>query len=111
MTTAAFPGGPPATASGSRAPAIEDTPWVFWAGLRSATVSVGPNVPRAYRCFGYPVVPLLFVASSVMMTVLSIMADWKTCLMWIGVLLAGIPVYLVWSRVTVPQGRGDEETE
>jgi APA family basic amino acid/polyamine antiporter len=43
--------------------------------------------------------PLLFVASSAMMTVLSIMADWKTCVTWVGVLLAGIPVYLVWSRM------------
>ncbi len=82
------------------------TMWIFY-GLAGATIFImrakRPDLPRAYRCFGYPVVPLLFVASSLMMTVLSIMADWKTCLTWIGVLLAGIPVYLVWSRITPPQ--------
>ncbi|MFO0834818.1 MAG: amino acid permease [Phycisphaerales bacterium] len=79
------------------------TMWIFY-GLAGATIFVmrvkRPDMPRAYRCLGYPLVPALFVASSVMMTVLSIMADWKTCLTWVGVLLAGIPVYLVWSRMT-----------
>jgi APA family basic amino acid/polyamine antiporter len=91
------------------------TMWIFY-GLAGATIFImrvkRPDLPRAYRCFGYPLVPALFVASSAMMTVLSIMADWKTCLTWIGVLLAGIPVYLVWSRITAKDSDapGGEET-
>lgn len=90
------------------------TMWIFY-GLAGAAIFIlrakRPDMPRAYRCFGYPVVPALFVASAVMMTVLSIMADWKTCLTWIGVLLAGIPVYSVWSRMAEKTKRGDGEVE
>ncbi|MBX3381337.1 MAG: amino acid permease [Phycisphaeraceae bacterium] len=54
---------------------------------------------RPYRVPGYPIVPAIFVLASVAMTVLSIQADPKTTLMWLGVLAAGVPVYFIWSRL------------
>jgi APA family basic amino acid/polyamine antiporter len=54
--------------------------------------------PRPYRVPGYPVVPAIFVLASAAMTVLSIIEDPKTTLIWIGVLLAGVPVYLLWKK-------------
>jgi APA family basic amino acid/polyamine antiporter len=73
--------------------------WIFY-GMGAISLFVlrakHVNHERPFRVPGYPVVPAIFVLASVAMTVLSIQADPKTTLMWIGVLLAGVPVYYVW---------------
>ncbi len=62
-----------------------------------------------FRVPGYPVVPLLFIATSVVMTVLSILDDPKMTLSWLGVLFAGVPVYFVWRKVFPGSGVGRSE--
>ena len=59
-----------------------------------------PAAERPYRCPGYPWVPALFVAASAAMTALGLIEDARHNLMWVGVLLAGAPVYLAWRRLT-----------
>jgi basic amino acid/polyamine antiporter, APA family len=75
------------------------TMWIFY-GLAGFAIFLlrwrMPEAPRAFRCPLYPVVPGLFVLSAVAMTGLAIHSDPKTTLMWVGVLLAGFPVYWVW---------------
>jgi APA family basic amino acid/polyamine antiporter len=84
------------------------TMWIFYglAGLSLFTLRFSrPDAARPFRCWGYPVVPGLFVASSALMTLLSVMGDvrangWRaTSLLWILVLLAGVPVYFAWDSV------------
>ena len=79
------------------------TMWIFYA-MAGASIFILrrrlPDAPRAYRCWGYPVVPALFIASALVMTVLSIMESREKTLPWIAVLLAGIPVYYLWQRAT-----------
>ncbi|MBL8763655.1 MAG: amino acid permease [Phycisphaerae bacterium] len=75
------------------------TMWIFY-GLAAFTIFrfrvPGAVDPGAYRCPGYPVVPLAFIGTSVLMTILSIADDpWRTGL-WLGVLAAGVPVYCGW---------------
>jgi APA family basic amino acid/polyamine antiporter len=84
------------------------TMWIFYA-LAAASVFIlrrrRPEAERPYRCWGYPVIPALFIAAAAFMTVLAIWNDvsspesggWGT-LPWLAVLLAGWPVYLVWRR-------------
>lgn len=78
------------------------TMWIFY-GLAGASLFIlrvkRPDLPRPYKCFGYPVVPGLFVLSAVAMTALTVKADWQKSATWVAVLLAGIPVYMAWSRV------------
>ncbi len=78
------------------------TMWIFY-GLAGAAVIVlrirRPELPRPYRCWGYPLVPLLFIAAAAAMTVLQIAASPADTLPWIGVLLAGVPVYWIWTRL------------
>ncbi|MBL9119084.1 MAG: amino acid permease [Phycisphaerae bacterium] len=78
------------------------TMWIFY-GLAALAVILlrvrRPHQPRPFRVPGYPIVPGLFVAASAVMTVLSVASDPATTLMWIGVLAAGYPVYLVWRRL------------
>ncbi len=52
-----------------------------------------PDRPRPYRCWGYPVVPFLFVASSILLAADTIVAQPRETLSGIGILLIGLPVY------------------
>jgi APA family basic amino acid/polyamine antiporter len=56
-----------------------------------------PDLPRPYRCWGYPVVPLLFIVTSLALAVNTVREQpWET-LTGLGILLLGLPVYF-WQR-------------
>ncbi len=77
------------------------TMWIFY-GLAAAAIFIlrikRPDVPRPYRCWGYPAVPALFILASAVMTGMSIYQSPGQTLPWIGLLVAGIPVYYLWIR-------------
>jgi APA family basic amino acid/polyamine antiporter len=64
-------------------------------------VSDSPErIEPPFRCPGYPLVPLLFIASAFAMTVLSVLGNpWET-LPWFGVLAMGVPMYYVWRALS-----------
>ncbi len=84
------------------------TMWIFY-GLAAVSIFTlrrrRPDAERPYRCWGYPVVPAIFVLASILMTVLSVQGDLtnpKTkymSLIWLAVLFAGVPVYWIWSML------------
>lgn len=79
------------------------TMWIFY-GLAAVSVIVlrvqRPDLPRTFKCPGYPMVPAAFAACSLAMTVMTILtSDNHYPLMWIAILLAGYPVYFVWDRL------------
>ena len=78
------------------------TMWIFY-GMGAVALFIlrkkMKEVERPYRVPWYPVVPLVFIAASVLMTVLSVLDDPKVTLIWVGVLLAGVPVYFVWKKM------------
>ena len=77
--------------------------WPFYA-LAVAAVFVlrrtRPDLPRPYRAWGYPVVPMLFLAASVGMVANALWTDPVNTGITFGIILIGVPVYLVW------RGRG-----
>ncbi|HYW73979.1 MAG TPA: amino acid permease [Pyrinomonadaceae bacterium] len=61
-----------------------------------------PDAERPYKAFGYPLVPVLYIiGAAVILTVLFI---YQTATTWPGLLIVitGIPVYFIWSRVGKP---------
>jgi APA family basic amino acid/polyamine antiporter len=65
-----------------------------------------PDAERPYRAFGYPGIPALYiVVASVIMLVLLL---YQTQTSWPGLLivLAGVPIYLLWSRRAPPPAQG-----
>ncbi len=62
-----------------------------------------PDVPRPYRCWGYPITPLLFIAVVVFVDVRTLMAEdsRRNALIGLGILLAGLPVYFAFSKKPV----------
>ncbi len=66
-----------------------------------------PDAPRPFRCWGYPVVPGLFVLAGASMTVLTMTEKTGEKLVWLAILLAGFPVYAVWSRLAKDESPPD----
>jgi basic amino acid/polyamine antiporter, APA family len=76
--------------------------WPFYA-LTVAAVFVlrrkRPDLPRPYRVWGYPLVPAIFLVASVFMVVNALMTDPRNTGVTILIIVAGLPVYLVWTRL------------
>ncbi|HUR94832.1 MAG TPA: amino acid permease [Gemmatimonadales bacterium] len=73
--------------------------WPFYA-LAVAAVFVlrrtRPDLPRPYRTWGYPVVPVLFLLASVAMVVNALWTDPVNTGITFGIILLGIPAYYGW---------------
>jgi basic amino acid/polyamine antiporter, APA family len=61
-----------------------------------------PDLPRPYRTWGYPTIPLLFLLASLGMVVNALWTDPLNTGITFGIILAGIPAYLAW-RVWSPR--------
>jgi APA family basic amino acid/polyamine antiporter len=55
-----------------------------------------PDLPRPYRTWGYPIVPLLFLLASVAMVVNALVTDPRNTGITLGIILAGVPAYFAW---------------
>ncbi len=73
--------------------------WIFM-GLTVAGVIVlrrrQPDLPRPYRTWGYPLTPLLFVLSAVLLTVNSLVHAFWNSFVGLALILLGVPVYYFW---------------
>ncbi len=58
-----------------------------------------PDAERPYRAFGYPVIPALYIVLA--LTIMIILLIYKPQFTWPGlaIVLLGIPVYYIWSRI------------
>ncbi|HEY3930553.1 MAG TPA: amino acid permease [Candidatus Koribacter sp.] len=87
------------------------TGWIFYA-LGAAAVFVyrrrEPNTPRPYRVPGYPVTPLLFVVAAGALVINTIVAQPGRALVGLGLVLAGAPVYLIWSTRSARAAAADD---
>jgi APA family basic amino acid/polyamine antiporter len=89
------------------------TMWIFYA-LAAASVIVlrvrRPDLERPYRCWGYPWVPVLFIAAAVTMTVLSLLpsGDRGVKLAALGILVSGLPAFWVWRWAAKPRVESPE---
>jgi len=71
-----------------------------------------PDMERPFRVPGYPVVPAIFMAVVLFMTVFAFMQWRKPSVYSLGSILVGIPVYYVWSLVRrrgKAQGTGNKD--
>lgn len=61
-----------------------------------------PDAERPYRAFGYPIVPVLYIAAALAISL--VLLFYKTSTSWPGLLivLAGVPAYLLWHRRARP---------
>lgn len=85
---------------------------VLFSGIAVAGVFVlrrrYPDEPRPYRVWGYPLSPAVFVVAAVAMLVNEVWSRPVSALSGVAVILAGIPLYLWFTRRSRPP-QGDAE--
>jgi APA family basic amino acid/polyamine antiporter len=61
-----------------------------------------PHADRPYRAFGYPFIPLLYIAAA--LAIMFVLLLYRTQTAWPGlvIVLLGVPVYLLWSSRAAP---------
>ena len=57
-----------------------------------------PDVPRPYRCWGYPVTPAIYLLICVPFLIYVVQGDPVSTLIGAGLVLSGIPFYMVWKK-------------
>jgi amino acid transporter len=73
--------------------------WPFYALAVAAVFilrRIRPDLPRPYRTWGYPVVPVLFLLASVGMMVNALWTDPINTGVTFGIILVGVPAYYAW---------------
>jgi APA family basic amino acid/polyamine antiporter len=55
-----------------------------------------PDLPRPYRTWGYPVIPMLFLLASVGMVLNALVTEPKDTGITFAIILAGVPAYFAW---------------
>jgi basic amino acid/polyamine antiporter, APA family len=76
------------------------TEWIFFALMAAGLFLLRrrPDYQPAYRIWGYPVVPALFVLMALVVVAVQVAAQPLDSAVGLGVALLGLPVYLLWSR-------------
>ena len=86
------------------------TEWIFF-GLLAVAIFLfrrRPGYAPAYRTWGFPVTPALFVLSASAIVVNQVAHDPRESLFGLGLVLAGLPVFYIWARPTPPEARSSE---
>jgi len=77
--------------------------WILYA-MATAAVFVlrrkRPDLPRAYKTLGYPVVPFLFLTGAAILEVSTLVHQPRESISGIVLILLGLPFYLYWRRTS-----------
>jgi APA family basic amino acid/polyamine antiporter len=77
--------------------------WFFYLMVAVGLVILrrqAPSIPRPYRMFGYPVTPIAFAGVTVWFLINNIAGNPLPSLTGMAILLAGVPVYMIWGKRT-----------
>ena len=76
------------------------TEWIFFGLMALAALLLRrrPGYAPVYRMWGFPVVPWLFVLACALVAIARIVAEPGASRLGIALVLAGYPVYRIWSR-------------
>jgi basic amino acid/polyamine antiporter, APA family len=77
--------------------------WLFYALTCSAVFTLRkkwPDVPRPYKTWGYPWVPLLFIIAAFFLVVNTLVTDPRDSAIGIFIVAAGVPVYMYFRHKT-----------
>jgi APA family basic amino acid/polyamine antiporter len=86
---------------------------LFFAATGAAVIvlrSKRPEMTRPYRAWGYPVVPLIFVAVNLVVFVNRIISEPGKSLMGLAIIVSGLPAYFFWIRAGRERAPGTRKT-
>ncbi len=82
---------------------------VFYTLMVGAVIAFrikAPMLNRPYRTIGYPITPLIYITLAVLLVIDFIFLKPLTSGIGFLIVLAGIPVYLIWQRLGASRGAG-----
>jgi APA family basic amino acid/polyamine antiporter len=85
---------------------------LFFAAIGAAVVVLRfkrPGTTRPYRAWGYPVVPLIYVAVNLIIFVNRLLSEPRKSLIGLLIIAAGLPAYFFWrrrARLSAPADQG-----
>jgi len=75
--------------------------WLFF-GLTVAAVFVlrkkRPDLPRPYKTWGYPLTPAIFILAAFLISLNSLLTDFRHSRWGLAIILLGIPAYFYWKN-------------
>jgi len=76
------------------------TEWIFFAFMAFGLFLLRrrSNIIRQYKIWGYPVVPAVFIISSLAIVANQVLSDPRESVIGLSIIFAGIPVYLLWAK-------------
>ena len=80
---------------------------VFWIVAAASLFTLRkkfPDLPRPYRAWGYPVVPILFILASVGILLNTLLEKPVESLSGLGLIVIGLPAYYFWKRRRKEEG-------
>jgi APA family basic amino acid/polyamine antiporter len=87
---------------------------IFWIASTTTVFTLRkkqPDLPRPYKTWGYPVVPIIFILTSMGILVNTLIEKPVESLAGLGLTLIGIPIYFYWKKrdnLTREQNRSEE---
>ena len=57
-----------------------------------------PDIPRPYRAFGYPVIPAIYIATTIVIMIILLIYKPDYTFPGLGIVLIGIPVFYLWRK-------------
>jgi APA family basic amino acid/polyamine antiporter len=75
------------------------TEWIFFGALALGTLRLRrqSHYRPAFRAFGFPILPVVFAVTCAAIVINQIASDPRNSLFGLGIVLAGLPVYFLWS--------------
>ncbi|MGD0921053.1 MAG: amino acid permease [Terriglobia bacterium] len=78
------------------------TGWIFYGAAVLAVMILRrrqPSLARPYRVLGYPLMPIAFGMAALAIVANTLARSPKESLIGLGLVLAGVPIYLLWNRL------------
>ena len=76
------------------------TEWIFFALMAGGLILLRrrSNVVREYKIWGFPLIPAVFIVSSLAIVANQIISDPKESLFGLSLVFSGLPVYYLWAK-------------
>jgi APA family basic amino acid/polyamine antiporter len=62
-----------------------------------------PDIPRPYKAFGYPVVPAIYILTTISIMIILLIYKPNYTFPGLGIVLLGIPVFFLWKKKGLPK--------
>ena len=89
------------------------TGWIFYGAAVLAVIILRrrqPSLARPYRVLGYPLMPVAFGLAALAIVANTLAHSPKESLIGLGLVLAGVPIYLLWNRLAAQARPQDGQT-